>query len=549
MQQIQFSQQGSDIFATVSCGKDTPVLDQHTFKKAFDESEFCNAFPVNEELAELLNNVSEAVEAIKTSGAEPSEISHKVAEIRDARVKISVTPDKMSAVATIEAAWGGKHASLDLIKAKCVEEGVKFGVKRSKVEKILTKAMNAEPGHKESGEVAIGLTPKNGKNAYFKPLVELFADKIRKPLQHEDGKVDLKELGDIDTVKPGEKIFQKVPLTAGVDGRNVLGQVVEAMPGKDAKLEVSSGTVIDPNDENVLLADKEGMARLVENKMEVDDIYTLPELTPKQGHIKFNGSVVILGDVLPEMKITASGDVLIGGYVESATIRCKGELTVLSGVAGKPLDNPPPKRHNNCLLESGHRINISFANHVDIIAKRDVFVHKQISHCHVSASFLVAGKGEQPRGKVIGGYYYLSQYLEAGHVGAPSDTETKICMNRTYDVFKKKEQHFWELVEQLEEKLKGWEKKLSTLVREDQKDSVKFEIAQLENIIEKNMNYRKTLIQRRREYMESVFVKVNHTLYGGLAFEFGSKGLVNEVKKGPSIVRLDEYQMVIEPNV
>jgi uncharacterized protein (DUF342 family) len=549
LEYIQFSQQGSDIFATVICDEQTPTIDQHKFKKAFSESDFSNTFPVNEEIAELFNNIQSTLEAIQAKESEPTEITHKVAETRDARIKLTISPDKMSASATIEAAWAGKHASMDDIKALCVENGVKFGVKRSKVEKLLMKAMDAEAGQRVSGEVAIGKAPKNGKNAYFKPLVELFADKIRKPTEQEDGSVDLKELGDIETVKPGERIFQKIPLTSGIDGRNVLGQVVEAMPGKDAKLEVSAGTVIDPNDENVLLAKKEGLARLIETRMEVDDVYTLAELSPKHGHVKFNGSVVILGDVLPDMRIVATGDVLVGGYVESASIRCKGEITVLSGVSGKPLDEPEEGRENNCLLESGHRINISFANHVDILAKRDVFVHRQISHCNLSAASLVVGKGEKPRGKVIGGYYFLSKYLEAGHVGAPSDTETKISLNRTYQVFKKKEKHFWNLVEELEEKLAGWEKKLSTLVRDDQKAAVKFEMAQLENIIEKNMSYRKTLIQRRREFMESVFVKVNHTLYGGLAFEFGSKGMVNEVKKGPSVVRLDEYQLVIEPQV
>ena len=338
-----------------------------------------------------------------------------------------------------------------------------------------------------------------------------------------------------------------MPFTFGIDGSDVLGDTIKAVPGKDAKLEVSEGTVIDPGDKNVLLAKKEGLARLIESRMEVDDVYTLTELTPKQGHVKFNGSVVILGDVAPEMRIVASGDVLVGGFVESATIRCKGELTVLSGVSGKPLDEPEGRRHNSCLLESSHRINISFANHVDIFAKRDVFVHKQISHCHLTAASLVVGKGEVPQGKIIGGDYLVSKFIEAGAIGAPSDTDTNISMNRTYQVFKEKEAHFWQQVEQHQEKMDDWEKKLATLHQEDKKLAVKFEISQLETIIAKNNNYRKTLLQRRREYMSQVFVRANHTLYGGLHFKFGSKGLVNEQQTGPSIVHLDEYKLVVEP--
>ena len=222
------------------------------------------------------------------------------------------------------------------------------------------------------------------------------------------------------------------------------------------------------------------------------------------------------------MKIVASGDVLIGGFVESASIRCKGELTVLSGVSGKPLEEPHGKRKNNCLLESSYRVNISFANHVDIFAKRDVFVHRQISHCNLSAASMIVGKGPKPNGKVIGGSYYLSKSLESGFIGAPSDTDTNVVMNRTYDVFKEKELHFWTLVEELQDKINLWNEKLAAVHQEEKQAAIKFEIMQIEKQLEKNASYRKTLAKRRREYMSGVHIKANSALYGGLQFIVGS---------------------------
>ena len=544
---LSFDIENNTVYAIVDCHASTDLLDESDFNSGFADSEYAQAELKQELIADFVFGANELIEKVQAEDEQPSLFRAAIAEIKDAILTISIAPDKMSAKGTVEAAWGGEPLNLDKVKEECKKVGVKFGVKRAKVADLLDKASRGQPGDVFEDIIALGKEPKNGKNAYFKPLVELFADRIRKPTELEDGKVDLKDLGDIETVKPGEKIYQKIPFTFGISGSDVMGTELKAAPGKDAKLEVSAGTVIDPDNKNILLAKKEGLARLIETRMEVDDVYTLAELTPKQGHVKFNGSVVILGDVAPDMKIIASGDVLIGGYVESASIRCKGELTVLSGVSGKPLDEPNGKRHNNCLLESSHRINVSFANHVDIFAKRDVFIHKQISHCHLSAASLVVGKGRTPKGKIIGGHYLLSKFVEAGAIGAPSDTDTHISMNRTYSVFKEKEAHFWQKVEEQQEKIDDWNKKLATPHQEDKIAAIKHEVEQIESIIDKNNHYRKTLLQRRREYMSQVFVRANHCLHGGLHFKFGSKATVNESETGPSVVRLDEYMLVIEP--
>ena len=547
MSDISFTQDGKTIYIVINCHAGSSKYEESELLKAHADSTFYKTYVKKELLADIVDLANETIEKIKSGKSTSKELTHKFSEIKDALVTIKIANDKMSAKAQIEMPWGGKIASVDDIKNECKSKGLSFGLKRSKVEALLENSFDAHPGEIFESVIAIGKDPKHGKNAHFKPLIELFSEKIRRPTEMENGKVDLRDLGDIDTVKPGEKIHQKVPFTIGVDGRNVLGEVIKASPGKDAKLEVSAGTTVDPNDPNVLLANKEGLARLIDSRMEVDDVYTLTELTPKQGHVKFNGTVVILGDVSPDMKIIASGDVLISGFVESASIRCRGELTVLSGASGKALDEPSDERKNNCLLESGNRVNVAFANHVDIVAKRDVFVHKQISHCNVVAASIIVGKGRTPRGKIIGGHYLISKRMEVGYLGAPSDTITHISMNRTYDVFKQKEIHFWEQVEVLQEKLEAWKLKLTSLVQKEHKVAVKAEIVQLENMINKNIKYRQTLIKRRREYMEQVKIKINHTLYGGLNFKFGSKGLVNELRKGASMIRLDEYQLVIEP--
>lgn len=547
MEDISFIVEDNQVEMVVACHGSTEELSEEMIIKAFDHSKYYQACLKHELIPEIVELGNEFIEQVKEELESPGEFTHEIASIRDGVVTISVAADKMTARAKIEMPWGGKPVDIEGIKTECKNTGVSFGIKRSKVEELLQKTFDAEPGDIVEANIAFGQEPKHGKNAYFRPLVELFSDKIRKPLEKEGGKVDLKDLGDIETVKPGEKIFQKFPLTEGTPGRNVLGELLAPTPGKDCELEVSSGTVIDKRNANILLAKREGLARLIENRMEVDDVYTLPELTPKQGHVKFNGSVMIAGDVSPEMKIVATGDVIVGGFVEQASIRCRGELTIIGGASGKPLDEVHDGRQYNCLLETGNRINVAFANQVDLIAKRDVFIHKQLSHCNVKAASLKVGQGDRPNGKLIGGSHYLSKGLQVGKLGAPSDTQTKISLNRTYSVFKEKEDMMWSKIEPYMEKLELLKSQQKAVVGDVQKNMIKEQILEIQYKIDKMNQKRKTFIQRRRDYMNAIKIEVNDTLYGGLSFEIADKTKTNDKERGPSVVYLDEYQLEIQP--
>lgn len=547
MEHINFELDGSNVNLVVYCDSSTEDLSESQILSAFDHSSYYKCSLSHELLPEIVILVNEFIQAVREEIEPEGEFVHQIASVLDGKLSIFLASDKMSAKATIEMAWGGKNIDLDDIKAECKKLGIVFGVKKSLVDRLLHQMIEADPGDLIEGPIAMGVEPKHGKNAYFKPLVELLSDKIRRPMELEGGKVDLKDLGDIETVKPGEKIYQKFPPTPGKPGKNLLGELLEPTAGKDAELETSSGTIIDSRDKNILLAKREGLARLIENRMEVDDVYTLAQLTPKEGHVKFNGSVMIAGDVSPEMRIVATGDVIIGGFVEQASIRCRGEITIISGASGKPLEEPFENRENNCLLESGYRINVAFANQVDIIAKRDVHVHKQLSHCNVIASSMRIGRGTNSDGKLVGGKVSLSKGLQLGKLGTPSGGMTYVSLNRSFTIFKEKELQMWAKVEPLSDELDKLKGRLKTAVSEQQRAEVKEQILDLQYKIEKFNVARKRLIEKRKDYMSMVAIDVSQELFTGVSMEIGDKTIINDRDRGPSIVKLDEYQIEIMP--
>lgn len=551
MTALTFSMEGTDVFASLFCDGDTALLDEKDVLSAFKASDVGFAYLIFDELSSFIEQGNEFIGAFKDDPNHaikpPSQFAHKIAECRDAKLTVSVAADKMTAKLQVECAYGGEQPSMDDVKDACRAKGVRFGIKRSRVEALLQKTFGAEPGEIFEANVAFGKDSKDGKNAYFKPLIELFSDKLRKPTEKEGGKVDLRDLGDIETVKPGQQIYKKYPLTDGLPGMNVMGEVLEAQPGKDLILEETQGTEIDPSDPDVLRAKREGLARVIENRMEVDNVYSLPELTPKQGHVKFNGTVVISGDVSPEMKIIATGDVVVGGFVESASIRCQGEITVMGGASGKTLSEEDPDRQYNCLLESGYRINIAFANQIDIRAKRDVFAHKQLSHCNIVAASLVVGQGTKPRGKLIGGHLVLSKGLEVGHLGAPAGADTFVSLNRTYTVFKQKEDAIWSKIQPYNEELESLKARGKMEMSEMQKNEHRAKTLKIEKVVNTLQAHRTRLIKRRRKYLEALSVKVHHTLHAGTTVEIGDKTKVNDRERGPSIVKLDEFVLEIQP--
>ena len=116
MELFQFTQEESHVYAEVYCDKSTPVIDHHAFNSAFEHSEFYQAFLIHEQLAELIGQVNDVLETIEKDGAEPGSVKVKIAEIRDAKVVVKVSDDRMSARAIIDTPWGGKHASVDDVK-------------------------------------------------------------------------------------------------------------------------------------------------------------------------------------------------------------------------------------------------------------------------------------------------------------------------------------------------------------------------------------------------------------------------------------------------
>ena len=155
---------------------------------------------------------------------------------KKALIKIELTPDNMRAFLEIDppvkdAAWPTYDEVLEEVKKAGVTYGVKEMVIRRVVEeKIVSPVLIAE-----------GKPPVKGEDASVSFHFETERAKLI-PKEMEDGRVDHRELSLIQNVRKGQVLVERTPPTPGIPGRNVKGEELKAVGGKDIVLIAGKNT-------------------------------------------------------------------------------------------------------------------------------------------------------------------------------------------------------------------------------------------------------------------------------------------------------------------
>ncbi|MGX1112283.1 uncharacterized protein (DUF342 family) [Pseudoalteromonas sp. MBR-15] len=361
-----------------------------------------------------------------------------VAKAVDAHIEITVDEKNMIAEASLTTARGGKVVSMDDAQAALSAAGVKSGISHPALDTFLGQQFKQPAGAHYSAIVAHGRNPKDGNDARFVRLCSTAQDRVLSPQATSGGKVDMRNLGAIITVKPGAPLMQRIPATAGENGFTVFGDTLPAQAGKDYPLEPFEGTRLDPMNSNLLIADTKGVPVALPRGMRVDDVLCFHHVDISTGHVEFDGSVIISGDVKDGMCVKATGDITVLGFVESATIESKSEVTIMLGAIGRHREN---EDHFTCNISATRTISVGYAQFCHIKSEQDLFIERQALHCDLSARRLIrVGKANNPRGKIIGGNILDAMRIETGELGAPSGTTTRVFIAQYWHDLRQKQQ-------------------------------------------------------------------------------------------------------------
>ncbi|MCW8833164.1 MAG: FapA family protein, partial [Colwellia sp.] len=426
--------------------------------------------------------------------------------------------------------------------------------------KLARLAAKAKPNDQVNLQIATGKQAINGKDAVIKPLVESAQSRILRPKKREDGSVDMRDLGDIICVKVGDPLAKKIPLTTGKQGYTVTATPLSPEPGNDVELVPGEGTTISSANENILVSEKVGLPKLIANGMEVDEVYKIKDVTVATGNINFTGSVIIEGDVTEGMKVIASGDVTVGGFVESALVEAGGDVTISGGIIGRKHDVEETKVTDvkmSVSVNAKGSIYAKYAQYAQINCGKDVRIENQLLHSLLNINGqLKVGTEEQANGKLIGGYIKAGTRVSAGIVGATAGSNTII--NFEHEIVKLKEQ-MHDIESRLKfdsaktNELKAATNKLKKLPKDKAKPEMlakvistyQFHAKRLgEILLEKEAHEKAT-----QDYMESVYIEATEKLYHGVELIVGDFHDRSRREYGPSKMIYKERKIHIDPIV
>ena len=380
----------------------------------------------NETLKSLLDTANVDIE---------SQVSTKhqavIAYGQDAELKMEISSDKMTATLHVIAPKGGNNPSLDALTAFCREQKVTNGLSIKRLQHVLKMLPTRKPDEAFSQIVAKGLPPRNGRNSELTELVENVLTRLLTPKIDENDNAHMRDFGEIFSVTQHTPIARYRPATPGRTGFNVEGKVLKPKPGKSKPVKLEEGAIADKDDENLILANRNGMPKFTGLKVKVDDIYTAKGVDVGTGHVEYDGAVIINGDVADQMKIIASGDITIKGFVESAYIETPGNVYITEGAAGQ---NPDAQTDPNCIIRAGGDVFIENAQGLDIHCGGELLINKQIAYSNIRCGgSVIVGDKEKPKGMIIACNIKARGEIIAGTIGAISGSKLVIDFTESYD--------------------------------------------------------------------------------------------------------------------
>ncbi len=374
--------------------------------------------------------------------ARESGFSLQVGERRNGDFALFVDADEMHARATLTAARGGNPVCAEEIFVALGAAGVVHGIDEAAIREAC--AGNADA----SFVAARGEAPVDGVDTRFEMLVDDSRD--RTPRMNEQGLIDFRDLGAIPLVSAGQPLMRRVPPTPGSAGRSVRGGVVPARPGRnEAFASPLLGAAIDPDDPDLLRAQVNGQPVRCGNGVNVEQVLRLRDVDLASGNIHFDGSVHVAGEVMPGMKVHATGDIVVGGTVDGGELDAGGDISVSGGVIAQ------------AVLHAGGSVSVRFAENARICAGAALSVGDMALQCDLLAGNQIAvGTAAPTRGRLSGGTARAAMRIAAPFFGHPSGGVTLLQAG----VSPQLEAQYRELMQRIEAQ-RAEEEKLQKLVQ------------------------------------------------------------------------------------
>lgn len=291
---------------------------------------------------------------------------------------VKISDDGMQAICRfIPPSTGGRIMRKEDLLKDLEFQGIKFGIIEKEVDRYI-----ANKQYCTDYIIARGKAVREGHDA---EIVYKFNTNLQaKPKENDDGTVDFYDLDIIASVSAGDELAELIKEDEGTPGTDVRGRLIR--PGKVEKLTFKYGRDISVSEDGLhLISDISGHVVLdEENKVNVSNIFIVKnDVDISTGDINYDGNVEVKGNVINGFKITATGDVIIGGTAEGVEITAGGQIILKRGIRGmgkgvlKSGGNIVAKFLENTTVKSGGYVMADAIIYSDVSAKGDVIVNSK----------------------------------------------------------------------------------------------------------------------------------------------------------------------------
>ncbi len=367
-------------------------------EEGVDVSEFCSLVypaPYMEKLRK------EALVKGTTTDSEEGEEE----ESRDG-ILVTVARDDMTAFIKVSKESFGSYTRKDLLRA-LRRKGITQNIDARMVDDLLS-GKNLD----EDVIIATGKNPIDGEDGHYEFFFDTAKDKS--PTILPDGSVDFQNIDWFEHVKRGQKIAYYHAPGSGEAGHTVTGRRLVPKRGKELPILKGMGFYIE-TDRKTYISEYDGRVEYVPGNLTVSKNLTIPSVNQAFGNVRFEGNILISGDVSDGVLIESGGDVIVEGFVENATIKAAGDLVLKKGVNGNGTGK----------LSAGGRVEGKFLENVDVVANGGIDINYCLN-CNISTEDKLLVHGN--KGMILGGNIFAAKDIRAVNVGNEAGVRTNIRM-------------------------------------------------------------------------------------------------------------------------
>lgn len=256
-------------------------------------------------------------------------------------------------------------------------EGITCGILPEVVEQIVREKITGT-----WVTIARGTEPSQGRDGYVKFSFSTEGPRAR--LQEDaSGKVNIRDLNLIQNVKKGDTLCEVIPPEVGASGMTVTGEEIPGKPGAPSKLPAGQNVTVSA-DHSRLFSALDGMVTWVDNTIIVDPVYVVDTVDANVGNIRFNGSVVVNGEVGDGYEIHAGENITIAMSVGRVVLNAKGNIRIAGGILGQDTGT----------IAAQGNIRVRFIQDAQVKAGGGILVDDYIRNSVVSAEGPVAVKNQ-----------------------------------------------------------------------------------------------------------------------------------------------------------